>query len=83
MRLQEPVVGGPVEEVECDVGIGLRRNLPSLDGSFDHDPVLSPDREYEAFTPDLGQFGIPLHFRDESNERATGHRTFDHTDPRT
>src|SRR4029077_462394 len=68
--VQEPVVERPEEQVEGELNVGRRSDLPSPDGALEGlTPSFATDCD-EPLSPDLAELGIVVTLRDQTGDDA-------------
>ena len=72
MALEEPMVGGPEDQVEDYVGVGAGRDLAPSDRPFHECLVLGAQGFEHPLAPRQRQFRVPLRLCDKTGQHATG-----------
>jgi hypothetical protein len=65
---QQPMLGRAEEQVQHDLTVRRRRNLPPRHSPVKHDPVLGAERLEHAVPPGPAQFRVVLCLGDEPGE---------------
>jgi hypothetical protein len=79
---QQPVLGGPEEQIKHHLPVDRGRDLTAHDGAVQHHPVLGPQRLEHPFPPGGAQIGVVLRLGDQAGQHRSHRGAGDRPDPR-